>query len=641
MSARTQARAAEPSPAGGMKLLSPFAIGRVAVRNRIYMPAMGTQFIGLDGAPTPLLTDFYVRRAQGGVGLIVTEMHAVEPRGRSNGRQLGLWAEGQAMALRPMIEAIKAEGARVIAQISHAGRQTTRAVAGETPVAPSAGVICARYAEPPRALEADEIAAIVERFRVTARLAVLAGYDGVEIHGAHGFLVAQFLSRFSNLRTDGYGGPLQARMRFAQEVTAATRDGLGQGRALVVRLSLYEGVERGLVPAESGRIAAGLKEAGADAIDVSAGIVANRRLYCAPAAVPRGHLVRAARELKRWTDIPLLVPGRIVTVAEAEQILRDGDADMIGMARALLVDPDAPNKAAAGTDAKHCIGCHQGCRSHPISCMINPAVGRMSGEAVPASRRRRIVVVGAGPAGVECARMAASRGHRVILYEKAGEIGGQLLVGAAPPAKDDIFGYFGFQRRELSRLGVDLRLGEAPDAARIAADRPDHAVIATGSHAARRGLPGAELCLSVEAALRLDRPMGRVVVIGGGESGVEAADHLSAHGARVVLASSSAEIASDMQPDPRFYLKHRLAAASVVVRSRARAEDVTPAGVMLFDGLRRWLEPADAVVLAIGVEPENGPAVGAGVSSERIGDAARIGDAKQAILAGYLCGLRL
>jgi len=631
----------QASPPAGSGLLAPYSLGGVELRNRIYMPAMGTYFTDNEGRPTPLLTDFYVRRAKGGVGLIITEMHAVEPRGRSNGTQLGLWSDAQAHALRPMVDAIKAQGARVIAQISHAGRQTTSAVAGETPVAASAGVTCARYAESPRALGVDEIVDVVSRFGTTARLAVLAGYDGVEIHGAHGFLVAQFLSRFSNLRTDGYGGALSARMRFAQEVTASVRKGLGPDRALVVRLSLYEGVERGLVTAETGRIAAGLKEAGADAIDVSAGIVANRRLYCAPAAIERGHLLRAAREVRRVTDIPLLLPGRIVTAAQAEQVLADGDADMIGMARALLVDPDLPNKAAVGADTRHCIGCHQGCRSHPISCMINPAVGRDSAVFVRAVRRRRIVIVGAGPAGVECARMAASRGHDVILYEKTQQIGGQLLVGAAPPAKGDIFGYFDYQQRELDRLGVELRLGEAPAAGRIAADRPDHVVLATGSRTARRGLPGEELCLSVEAALRLETSPRRVVVIGGGESGVEAADYLAARGGQVLLVSSSVEIGHDMQPDPRFYLMQRLAASQVALRTGARAEAVSTSGVMMFDGVKRWSEPSDAVVLAAGVEPEETPAVDPSIASERIGDAARISDAKEAILAGYLCGLRL
>jgi len=622
------------------RLLSPVALAGMEIPNRIFMPSMGTYYTGLDGAPTPRLRDFYLARARGGVGLIVTEIHAVERRGRSNGVQLGLWRDDQADALRPMVEAIKAEGTRVVAQLGHAGRQTTAAVAGESPVAPSGGVICERYRDPPRALETTEIAGIVGRFAAAAGRAIRAGYDGVEIHGAHGFLVAQFLSRFTNLRQDGYGGALTNRARFGQEVVAAIRAAIGPGRPLIVRLSAEEGFPGGLLLSETCRIAALLEEAGADALDISAGIVANRRLYCAPAAIPHGHLLRYARAFRASTRMRIMLPGRITTARLAEQILEEGAADLIGMARALLVEPQMPRKIRRAEPVRICVGCHQGCRSHPISCMINPALGREGERDVaPPDRPRRVTILGGGPAGLECARIAALRGHRVILHEREERLGGQLWLGGLPPAKAELLDYLDFQEGELRRLGVDIRMRSAPDRAAIGNDRPDVVVLATGARQKPMRVKGADRAVTAEQVLRDGLTAASAIVIGAGETGAEVADHLRAQGTTVTLIGSSGAVAAEMQADPRHYLMDRL--GGVQVRLRMIAEAITETGVIVADGVRRRTLSGDLVVLATGIEPtpEIGDAFsGPGWVTHVIGDAARIGDAKAAILEGYRVG---
>lgn len=626
-------------------LLAPARLGPLALRNRIYMPAMGTSFGDEHGRPTGLQVDYYRRRAEGGVGLIITEIHAVEARGRSNARQLKLWDADHVAGIRPLVAAIHAGGARVIAQLGHAGRQTIRAAAGTTPVAPSAGVVCEKFPHSPRALETGEIDGIVRAYARTARLAVEAGYDGVEIHGAHGFLISQFLSRFANHRTDAYGGTLSRRVRFAEEVVRAVRAAIGPSRLLVIRLSAYEGVPNGLTLEESCRIAATLGDAGVDAIDVSAGMAANRHLYCAPAAVPRGHLVDCAKAIKASTRAAVLVPGRIVEAGEAEAVLAAGSADFIGMARAILVDPDMPKKVAAGHPVRPCIGCHQGCRSQPISCMINPELGMDEANwAQPAAKSRNVAIVGAGPAGLECARIAARRGHRVTHFEKSQAVGGQLLWGSYPPAKGEITAYLDYQRGELLRLGVDLRLGEKADLAAIEALRPDHLVLATGSKPRPETLPGAELALSPEAALHTDRRPGKIVIVGAGETGAEIADLFAARGANVVLVAASDSFGEGMQDAPHLYLAQRLREANVDIRPNCRIDAITPDGVIGHHGEMRFEIAADAVVLATGIVPDRGPRdlVADGPwRVHRIGDAAEIGDAKAAILAGYRLGCAL
>ncbi|WP_026927555.1 FAD-dependent oxidoreductase [Granulicoccus phenolivorans] len=511
-------------------LRAPLQLGSLRLRNRMVMGAMHTRLETLD-RPIERLTAFYRVRAAGGVGLILTGGMAPHPDGRMDPESAVLDTP-EAIAEhghREICAAVHEEGAAIVLQILHAGRYA------EVPecVGPSAAKApIKRYA--PRVLATAEIWEIIEQYVTTARLAQQAGYDGVEIMGSEGYLINEFLSVRTNDRTDEFGGDLDGRFRLPVEIVRRVRDAVGPDFAIIYRISAIELVEGGLTGEETLELARRVEAAGADALNTGIGWHESRVPTIA-ASVPRAAWAFAARRIKQAVGVPVIASNRINTPQTGEDLLAAGDADLVSMARPLLADPNFPEKVLQDRtqDIIPCIGCNQACldrifTERTASCLMNPTAGRELDFLLPEPRvRRRVAVVGAGPAGLAYAITAAERGHEVTLYDGADRIGGQLNLARVVPGKSEFneaLRYFGVR---LGELGVKTELGRPVDAAELTDF--DHVVAATGVHAripAIEGIDHPSVASYLEVLTGRVTPGHRVAIIGAGGIGFDVAEYL-------------------------------------------------------------------------------------------------------------------
>ena len=520
------------------RLFSPGRIGALTLKSRVLMAPMEKNLALPTGAVTQRYVDYCEARAAGGAALILLESMYVHPAGQNHRYQLGIHDDALVPGYRRLIAACHRHGALVGAQLQFGGRETSSAVTGTQPVAPSA-VPCAALTggDVPRPLEPDEIRALVEAFAQAARRALAAGFDAVEIHGAHGYLVGQFLSPYANRRDDAYGGDFERRLRFPLEVVAAVREAVGDRAPVLYRISADEHVPGGLGLEDACRAAARLETAGIDLLDVSAGIYESAPWIVQPMEMPQGCLVPLAREIRRHVRIPVSVAGRISDASVAEGVLEAGDADFVTLGRALHADPEMPRKSAEGREAEicPCVGCLT-CsqllgQNEPVLCLANTQTGRERQYAIRrAPRRRRIVVVGAGPAGLEAARVLALRGHAVAVLERGGEPGGQLLLARLVPGRRDLAGLAAYLADAARRAGAEIRLGVEATVESVAGHRPDAVVVATGARPGVPVIPGIDQSPAVDAFTVLGRSAGavkRALVVGGGLLGVGVAHVLA------------------------------------------------------------------------------------------------------------------
>ena len=415
-------------------LFQPFQLGDITLKNRLVMSPMTMNYATEEGFATSKLLDYYLERAKGGVGLIVVEGTFFQPEGRGYMNQLGLCSSEHVERLRSMTEAIHElkNDVKIFIQIHHAGWRAYSKITGFKPVGPSE---VAPYpgAEIPHALTREEIDVLVQAHVKAAVRAREAGFDGVDIHCAHGYLIPSFFSLLSNQRTDAYGGDLAGRARFLLEIIKGTKEELGKEFPLTIKISGDEFIEGGLGLEEMTQIALLAQGAGIDGMMVSAGSVGGEKvgdldhlhqvLRTLPMMTERGCLVPLAAEIKKNLQIPVITVGRISTPALAEEILARGKADLVAMGRPLLAEPYLPQKALEGNEAliRPCIACNEGCYKRifeqlDIRCSVNPTLGREKDVPCPkASNPQKVVVVGAGPAGLQAAHAAGERGHKVIL----------------------------------------------------------------------------------------------------------------------------------------------------------------------------------------------------------------------------------
>lgn len=599
------------------RLFQPLTIGTLQLRNRLVMPPMVTNYATEDGQVTTRLIDYLVARARGGVGLIVVEASYVRPDGRGFVNQLGVHRDDLVAGLKQLVEAVHGAGAKAAIQLYHAGRQTTSAVAGVQPVAPSPLPDPATK-QLPRELSLAEIQALQADFAAGARRAKQAGFDAVEIHGAHGYLIAEFLSPFSNRRLDAYGAGIRGRARFALEVVSQVRGAVGPGFPILFRLSAEERVDGGLTVDQTRVIAVLLEEAGVDALDVSVGNYATPGgVITAPMDVPNGFLVPTVAEIKRAASVPVIAVGRLHDPLLAEQVLAVGDADLVAIGRGLLTDPELPNKAERGDldGILPCISCNQACiaplmKQQPISCLLNPACGRERELAlVRAVRAKRVVVVGAGPAGLEAARVLAERGHTVHLLEEDEQLGGELVAAAMPPRKEIIADAIGWMVRQVNRLGVRVRMGTRATPESVAQLQPDAVVVSTGAQPIRPPVPGVdrhEVVFARDVLLGRRAVGERVLVVGAGPVGLETAECLAVQGKQVTLVEATETFGYGLEASRLYWVMETLRRHGASLLARTVLESVETGMVRVRrDGLEEALGPFDNVVLAVGYRADD------------------------------------
>jgi 2,4-dienoyl-CoA reductase (NADPH2) len=466
-------------------LFAPGEIGGLAIRNRIVQPPMGTGLVE-NGHLSARDVAFQEERARAGVGLIVTGAAVVHPTSLFPVRIIvEAWDEDGIDALRARVEAVQRHGARIFGQLVHLGRESPGGLTNSVPMAPSA-VASPRDPSPPHEMSVAEVRMIVDAFAVSALNFQRAGYDGVEISAGHGYLVAQFLSPASNRRTDAYrGDTLEGRTRLLREIVEAMRDRCGARYPVGIRLSAEEETPDGLTIDDTREIAYAIQDAApVDYISLTAGM---RGAYVKDATYAEGFTLDWAAALKQDVDVPVMAAGRIRFPDLAERAVASGQVDFVAIGRGVIADSDWVTKAREGRAAeiRPCIGIVQDCRAAHglVGCAVNARAGRESewGPPRPAATAKRVVVAGAGPAGLEAARVAAESGHDVVLYEQADVTGGQLRIAAAGPTREELLDFVFYAERELARLGVDVRLGTAATREAVLDDQPDLVVAATGA----------------------------------------------------------------------------------------------------------------------------------------------------------------
>jgi 2,4-dienoyl-CoA reductase-like NADH-dependent reductase (Old Yellow Enzyme family)/thioredoxin reductase len=575
------------------RLFSVGRIGPLALRNRILMAPMEKNLALPTGAVTRRYIDYCEARAAGGAALILLESMYVHPAGRNHRYQLGIHDDELVPGYRRLIDACHRHGALVGAQLEFAGRETSSVITGTQPVAPSA-VACAALTggDVPRPLSVGEIRALVETFAEAARRAAGAGFDAIEIHGAHGYLVGQFLSPYANRRDDDYGGDFERRLRFPLEVIAAVRAAVRPHVPLLYRISAEERVEGGLTLADACRIAGRLEAAGIDLIDVSAGIYESAPWIVQPMEMTPGCLVPLAREIRRHVGIPVSVAGRINDASLAEHVLEAGDADFVTLGRALHADPEMPRKSAEAREDEicPCVGCLK-CsdllgQNEPVLCLANTATGRERQYAIrSAPRPLRVVVVGAGPAGLESARVLALRGHSVTVLERASEPGGQVVLARRVPGRADLAALASYLAGAATRAGAELQLGVEATVDVVLAWRPDVVVLATGARPGIPPVPGIEQSPAVDAFTVLGRSaehVRRALVMGGGLLGVAVAHVLAERGAEVIVVEPGSELAAELGVRPRWqHVADLRARANVTILLGATVEELHADGALV------------------------------------------------------------
>jgi 2,4-dienoyl-CoA reductase-like NADH-dependent reductase (Old Yellow Enzyme family)/thioredoxin reductase len=591
-------------------LFSHFSIGTLEMKNRIVMPPMATHYASPEGFATDRQIAYYVERARGGVGYVTVEHTGILQQGKASAKMLLISSDEHASKIARLVEAVHRAGGKIVVQINHAGRQTSSAVTGVPIVGPSS-IAWQQGGEIPQELSIGEIEEIAEAYSVAAQRIKNAGADGVELHMAHGYLICSFLSAFSNRRSDRYGGDVTGRARFAVDVLAAVRNRVGPRFPIVCRVSGDEYVEGGLTVEETKQIAPILEMNGANAIHVSACNAASGYMGLPPSYYGEECLfVHLAEAIKPMVAIPVITVGRIRNPAVADQIIRDGKADLVSMGRALIADPHMPKKAQEGRwgEITPCISCNR-CihtmRKDGIRCTVNPEAGNEERFRYSKSGRpKNVWVVGGGPAGLKAAEIAALRGHSVTIFERNHEFGGRMRLAAVPPKKAILNEFADYLANRVREVGVTVEGGRELTAEMVKTGKPEVVIVASGSRPFVPNWKGVadSGALSVDAVLSGDGKVGdRILVIGAGGIGAETADYLSEMGKKVTLVEMLGDIASDLVNHLKYYLSHRLARKGVTIYTSTKVKELGKGFAVVEDASgTRTITGYDTIVLAVG-----------------------------------------
>lgn len=639
-------------------LFRPINIGRLKLNGRIAMLPVTTGFVELDETVGDRFIAFYAERARGGAALITVPFSPVRA---GSPFEPGLYDDCFIPNALRLTERVHAFGTKISAQLVvsyHMQFDGPPEVVGPSPVW-NRIMRCT-----PRPLTVDEIDYTIDQYGQAARRAQRAGFDAVEVLVGTGYLLGRFLSPLTNKREDAFGGNLENRMRIVLEIVETIRKLTGRDFPISMRVTLDELMEGGRTVEDSRDILQTLERAGIQIITFQIG-GHESTVPTVQACVPQGAFAHIAGRVKEWVQLPVVAANRINDPFVAEKILAERNADLIGMGRALVADPELPNKAREGRtdEIVPCIACSkcisaiiEGYREwgKPVStyCTVNPAAGK-EGECLlkPTKRSRKVMVIGGGPAGMEAARMAAGRGHRVTLYEKEKELGGRLLIAAVPPYKDDIKTLFNNMAARVKKAGVEIKVNTEAGPKAVEEEQPEVLIVAVGGEPIRPSIPGAtrsnvvlaEDVLSGRKSLR-----GSVLVIGGGMVGCETAEFLieCAKGvADVTVIEMKDRLAGEVSTNYRPFFLNRLKEAGINLITKAEVKELSEKGakVSRAGGSEEFIE-GDSIILAVGVR-ENGRLVGelkrTGVECYAVGDCATPGTIKEAVEQGFWLGNRI
>ncbi len=604
-------------------LFTPFTLGSTTVRNRIVVPGHATLFMPPDGLPTERMLHYWLAKARGGIGLIITHVHNVLPR-HGGAPPTAMQRDEVIPAYRRVADALHAEGVKFFVQLNHMGSEGSSRGFGGGLMAPSAIPssrmrLLPTQVEIPHVMSVEGIRTVVDAFGQAAGRAREAGFDGVEIQGEVTFLLAQFMSPARNQRDNEYGGNLDNRLRFAREVIAAVRSGIGRDRVVGIRLSGDEFIEDGLGLDDMLEIVPKLEATRQlDFMHIGSGPGAGA--HVPPSYIKAGSLVYLTEAIREAVALPLICSQRINDPLLAEAVLASGAADLIAMNRAIMADPEMPNKAREGRleEIRKCIACNECIDRNrnglPIACTVNPEMGREQEMAFVATAPvpKRVLIVGGGPAGLEAARVATMRGHQVSLYEKSGRLGGQTLVASQAPGREEMQEVQRYYTAELQRLEVDIHLHSDVTDDLIAREAPDAVVIATGSRPRLPDIPTTDAAQVVEARAVLAgevlvQPDQRVLVVAG-EHHIQAlstADFLATRGCQVEVLTEALYAGAQLEAGTLERLYQRLLTQGAVITPLTAVKSIDGRTVTTMNTMthqERQMPDIDLVVLAYGGE---------------------------------------
>ena len=598
-------------------MFTPIKIGTVTVPNRFVVPPMGNNFANGDGSLSDRSAAYYEARAKGGFGLITIESTVVYEQAKGGPRKPCLFSDSVIPSFKAVADRCHAYGAKVSIQLQHAGPEGNSKLTGY-PLKAASAIAPSDGREIPEAMPAEEGYRLIESYGDAARRAQLAGIDMVEVHCAHGYLVSTFVSARTNKRTDEFGGCFENRMRLPRLIIENIRRKTGGNLPILCRINARDEGDGGMDVHDAAAMAAYLEqECGVDAIHVSRSIHIHDEFMWAPNITHGGFNAELCTEIKRAVSVPVIIVGRFTEPQYAELLVKQGRADLVAFGRQSIADPELPNKARNGQLEKltPCIACLLGCvpnmlKGNPITCAMNPCVGRES-ELVSAETRKNVVVIGGGPGGLYAARICAQRGHKVTLIEKDAELGGHFLVASYPPGKGEISGAIRSMIVNARDAGVEFLTGTEATPELVASLKADAAIIATGSVPLRLPIPGLEDCSCVTAEDLLTgkfNPGHRVLVVGGGMVGCEAAEFLTEREHPVDMVEMKPVIGEDIVPEARKYIMTNLEKHKVAQRVNARVSRFYADGVDFTDtvtGEQGSMRDYDTVCLAMGYRSNN------------------------------------
>jgi len=623
------------------KILEPGYIGEMELKNRMIMPGMGTNLAEADGTVSDVIVNYYARRANGGVGLIITEVCCPEPLGRVIPGEIEITNSSFMPGLSRIPHAVHSGGAKICLQLAHGGCFASESVTGHQPISPSGVGTFQLPDDKPREMTIEEIEELIEKYGMAAQRAKVCGFDAVELHGAHGYMPLQFLSAYTNRRTDKYGGSLENRARFALETIRSIKEHAGKDFPLIYRLSAEEDVPNGVTIEEACTFAKWAEEAGADAIHVTAGTWDSRMekyfnvmsgkeppegknlslgvatsMWVPPNYTPRGSLVHLAAAVKKHVNIPVIAVCGI-SPEMGEDIIKRGDADFVSIGRQTIADPDYAAKVIEGKPEKirRCLRCNE-ClgavmRSCGISCAVNPEAGKeyeRFTDVIPVEYKKKVAVIGSGPAGMQAALTATERGHDVTLFEKEDRLGGALYYVCIPNFKQDYRDYTNYLINATKSCVPNIKTGIEVTADMIKNGGFDTVIVATGASTFKPDIKGAEDETIFDPLDVLDGkiPHGKnIIVCGAGLVGCEVSMFLAEEkGKSVTMIDMLPIVAPDMPIYTKWVLDSKLAELHIDVKLKHEIVEVTGNRVKCINEGKTVEFSGDAVILALGQKPK-------------------------------------